>query len=757
MDLFSGYVWIFISQLVETLFWLFTRIFMRYFSHEAISSACSSNLCLENYHAESNNSETKIEAEEDCFKYPKDAELKSERSEEDTHAIPSKQERTDRNDSNGAEPEAESNEDCFETVTIAEYGGNLGLEKEETMRLVFKFQYQTWKCSETSDYENIDNDKAFECTNKHEFILDKSFSSFLDEPCVHSKYFSLEKDTVNESERNFESESCEINCVDAAVRLKTVPSIEEQQLDEHQVENLNNNVLAEEVLAEENLLSEDDSICVSYELDSMISCIGDGFLSNTDFGTTVKLDTLGNHDEENAVLTVEDLESEGEKRLESFDVKDRDKMVEIRRLEGEARVQDSDIDNKKLKGYCFQHRHGKNLHSSTDSDLEDSYRFDAQWEHQELIEQLKMELNKVRATGLPTTFETQRIMEDLKPWEIEEKFKHSNTINDLTQFYKSYTERMRKFDILNYQKLFAIGALKSKDIMLSFPSCENSSPAITFFLSRIFHLSRRKKSESDPLKKFMREFYSDLEMAYVGQLCLSWEFLQWEYWKALQLWESDQYRFHSYNEVAEEFQQFQVLLLRFIENERFQGPRVEYYARNRCAMQNLLQVPVIREDNTKEEEKFKTRDANKDEITIDMLVEILEESISMFCRFIRTDKDASSFAHKGPRETQGKLQDPADSEFLIELQVELQKKEKRLNEFLKRSSILKKFQKHEEDGRDNLLYFFPQVDMKLVWRVLNMSKITRDQLAWCRNKLNNINFVNRRIHIEPSFLLFPCQ
>jgi len=142
-----------------------------------------------------------------------------------------------------------------------------------------------------------------------------------------------------------------------------------------------------------------------------------------------------------------------------------------------------------------------------------------------------------------------------------------------------------------------IGALKTTDLMLSFSSGENSSPTITSFLPHLFHHCRGKKFESDPLKKFRREVYSDLEVVYVGQLCLSWEFLRWEYERALQLWESDQYRFQSYNEVAEKFQQFQVLLLRFLENERFQGPRVEYYARNRCAMQNLLHVPVIIGEN----------------------------------------------------------------------------------------------------------------------------------------------------------------
>lgn len=85
-------------------------------------------------------------------------------------------------------------------------------------------------------------------------------------------------------------------------------------------------------------------------------------------------------------------------------------------------------------------------------------------------------------------------------------------------------------------------------------------------------------------------------------------------------------------------------------------------------------------------------------------------------------------------------------------------KEKRLRELLRSGScILKKFQKHHEDETDQVLYFFSQVDMKLVLRVLNMSRITTDQLAWCRSKLNKITFVNRRIHVEPSFLLFPTS
>ena len=101
-----------------------------------------------------------------------------------------------------------------------------------------------------------------------------------------------------------------------------------------------------------------------------------------------------------------------------------------------------------------------NLDNSFASDSEDSNGLETLWEHQDLIEQLKMELKKVRATGLPTILEeseSPKIMDDLKPWKIDEKFQHVDRMSELHKFYKSYRERMRKFDILNYQKMYAIG------------------------------------------------------------------------------------------------------------------------------------------------------------------------------------------------------------------------------------------------------------------------------------------------------------
>ena len=75
------------------------------------------------------------------------------------------------------------------------------------------------------------------------------------------------------------------------------------------------------------------------------------------------------------------------------------------------------------------------------------------------------------------------------------------------------------------------------------------------------------------MEKFIGELQTELEVVYVGQMCLSWEILHWQYGKALELWESDPRGVRQFNEVAGEFQQFQVLMQRFIEDEPFHGPR----------------------------------------------------------------------------------------------------------------------------------------------------------------------------------------
>jgi len=105
------------------------------------------------------------------------------------------------------------------------------------------------------------------------------------------------------------------------------------------------------------------------------------------------------------------------------------------------------------------------------------------------------------------------------------------------------------------------------------------------------------KITSDPFLKLVHQLHRDLEFVYVGQICLSWEILCWLHMKAIELQQYDSQKSHRYNHVAGEFQLFQVLMQRFIENEPFQGgPRIHNYVKNRCVIRNLLHVPAIKGD-----------------------------------------------------------------------------------------------------------------------------------------------------------------
>ncbi|PQQ19560.1 uncharacterized protein Pyn_07376 [Prunus yedoensis var. nudiflora] len=174
------------------------------------------------------------------------------------------------------------------------------------------------------------------------------------------------------------------------------------------------------------------------------------------------------------------------------------------------------------------------------------------WEHEDIIEQLKMEMRNVRNRGLPTILEEEtectKMVENLKlkPLMIEEKLEYKDQMAELQKVYKSYAERMRKLDILNNQTMHAIG------------------------------------------------------LPVLGNL-------HWQYGKAQEL-HAQRYD-HQYNLVATEFQLFQVLLQRFIEDDPFQGPRVQHYVRNRCVLRSLLQVPSIRDDRMHDKKHGDERNA----------------------------------------------------------------------------------------------------------------------------------------------------
>ncbi|VAI32853.1 unnamed protein product [Triticum turgidum subsp. durum] len=234
---------------------------------------------------------------------------------------------------------------------------------------------------------------------------------------------------------------------------------------------------------------------------------------------------------------------------------------------------------------------------------EEEDELESLWEHQDLIEQLKLELKKVRSAGLPTILEESESpkapMEDLKPWRIDAKFLREDPMDELNKFFKSYRERMRKFDILCFQKMYAIDFLQLRGPQQSANSLKALSPTALSILSHNFR-SARWRSPEDPSDRLLKDLRCDLETVYVGQMCLSWEFLRWQYEQACDLPESDPYHSHHYNQVAGEFQQFQVMVQRFVEDEPFKGPRLPDYVKERCPFRNFLQVPVIREKRLKD-------------------------------------------------------------------------------------------------------------------------------------------------------------
>ncbi|RHN41035.1 putative ribosomal protein L34Ae [Medicago truncatula] len=145
--------------------------------------------------------------------------------------------------------------------------------------------------------------------------------------------------------------------------------------------------------------------------------------------------------------------------------------------------------------------------------------------------------------------------------------------------------------------------------------------------------------------KRVDELNKDLELVYVGQICLSWEMLCWQHEKIKELKQYDLPWLRSYNQVAAEFLHFQALIQRFLEEDPIQqGHRIQNYVKNRSLVRNLLQVPPLIDDSTKEKKEIAWGD-EEDAISIERLEQIIKESMQVFLEFVG-DKDDGSVFHR---------------------------------------------------------------------------------------------------------------
>ncbi|KAG9155544.1 hypothetical protein Leryth_009955 [Lithospermum erythrorhizon] len=439
-------------------------------------------------------------------------------------------------------------------------------------------------------------------------------------------------------------------------------------------------------------------------------------------------------------------------------------------------MEDDDLDNHSIKEDCkteeSHEAHGaqneemellddlqkyeedNSENNSWGSDSGDEDEVDILKQHQNLVQQMKMEMRYSKVKGLPTISEdceSPKSVEDMKPLKIYEKFEFKDCMAEIQKFYKSYAEKMRKLDVLNYQKLHAISFLQLKDSEVFMAEHKSSNSLIP----KIWPC-KMQRIYADSTHKLLGETYQDLELVYIGQVCHTWEILNWQYAKAKELLEHDSQGYRSYNKVATEFQQFQVLMERFVEDEPFQGNggRIQHYVKNRCVLRSLLHVPMIKDDSLQDRKAIGGEEQNI--ISVTELAKIIKQSMEVFWEFLSCEKGEPKMIQKAAQVSEVDIHDPEAAKHLMDTKLALQQKERKLKDILRSTNgIVKKFQKCKKGGQNHAL-FTSQVELKLVSRVLSLSRLTTDQSMWCQRKLDNISFLGRKVHVEPSFWLFPC-
>nr|XP_011467524.1 PREDICTED: uncharacterized protein LOC101310719 isoform X1 [Fragaria vesca subsp. vesca]XP_011467525.1 PREDICTED: uncharacterized protein LOC101310719 isoform X1 [Fragaria vesca subsp. vesca] len=309
--------------------------------------------------------------------------------------------------------------------------------------------------------------------------------------------------------------------------------------------------------------------------------------------------------------------------------------------------------------------------------------------------------------------------------------------------YDKYCERMLFFERMSTQQVKEIGCLTG----IQTPTTPSPRSASKKLSSPFRCLSLKKieepNDETEHLQQPEIDPYHDIETSYVGQVCLSWEALHCQYTQLNQLISCQPENPTSYNHSAQQFQQFQVLLQRFIENEPFEeGLRPEIYARTQRILPQLLRVPNIQGPI----HKGKDEEEADSMILAPDLIKIIETSILTFLLFLKMDKKKTSAGLSlfGNQNHATPLQ---------QIQTSLDKKSMKLKELRKKR---KSWKKSWPQAQEDVQLLFSLVDVKVLSRVLRMGRISKEQLFWCEEKMKKLDLVDGKLWRDPSPTLFPC-
>ncbi|XP_019092633.1 PREDICTED: uncharacterized protein LOC104782350 [Camelina sativa] len=142
--------------------------------------------------------------------------------------------------------------------------------------------------------------------------------------------------------------------------------------------------------------------------------------------------------------------------------------------------------------------------------------------------------------------------------------------DETDQVYKKYCERMRWYDILSRDRTYGLSVITNQMTASSLRSWGETAE-----------------------KRLKQSIEKDLELVYVAQSCLSWEALQHQYITVRDSTKPADSRGGLHDVISREFQNFQVLLERFLEDERCQGKRVLSFVQRRFELMSFFQVPRL--------------------------------------------------------------------------------------------------------------------------------------------------------------------
>lgn len=324
-------------------------------------------------------------------------------------------------------------------------------------------------------------------------------------------------------------------------------------------------------------------------------------------------------------------------------------------------------------------------------------------------------------------------------WREMETGNH-NQLYEFDYVYDKYCQRMLFFDRMSAQHLNEAGfCIHTNSSARSVPK-KLSSPLGCLSLKKI----EEPEDEEEWLQQQGNDLHQDLETAYIAQMCLAWEALNCQYTQLTRKIMCYNENSTCYNHSAQQFQQFQVLLQRYIENEPFaKGLRPEIFARMRNSLPKLLHVPLIQGS----EQNLAAEGSDIHVFAMD-LIKIIENSILTFYLFLKTEKKKTSGVLNlfgSPNLIASPLQ---------QIQSSLQKKEVKLKEMRKKKKGRKN--KWWPITPEDVELLFGLIDIKVILRVLTMARISKAQLFWCQQKIDKLDLSDRKLERDASPVLFPC-